>query len=271
MGYEFLLTEKLDNGIAIATLNRPEKNNTLHYQLFLEINDLMEEMNVDDDVRVLIFRGAGNHFCMGGDLTEIVENQGIETTRFFNGLSRMYKAIKYCRKITIAAVHGTCSAGGFGVALSHDMIVASEDAKFGATAIGVGMFCANTAVMLPPIVGDKRAFEIQFTGGVVSATEAERWGFVNRVVPREKLMDAAFELAEKMLVYTPLGLDIGKRSWLMTHDMPYGKAIDHAIGQIAYLADTEDGKEAMRAFLAKRKPVWGDEWQRRGGRISPSR
>jgi len=125
--------------------------------------------------------------------------------------------------------------------------------------------------MLPPIVGDKRAFEIQFTGGVVSAAEAERWGFVNRVVPREKLMDAAFELAEKMLVYTPLGLEIGKRSWLVTRDMPYGKAIDHAIGQIAYLANTEDGKEAMRAFLAKRKPVWGDEWQRRGGRISPSR
>ena len=174
MGYEFLLTEKLDTGIAIATLNRPERNNVLHYKLFLEvhaetvvlfrellfleIHDLMEEMSVDNDVRLRIFRGAGDNFCMGGDLQEIAENEGIDTSRFFHGLGRMYKAIKYCRKITIAAVHGICSAGGFGVALSHDMIVASEDAKFGATAIKVGMYCANTAVMLPPIVGDKRAF-----------------------------------------------------------------------------------------------------------------
>ncbi len=271
MGYEFLLTEKLDNGIAVATLNRPEKNNTLHYKLYLEINDLMEEMSVDDDVRVLIFRGAGNHFSMGGDLKEIVENEGVETSRFFHGLSRMYKAIKYCRKITIAAVHGTCSAGGLGVALSHDMIVASEDALFGATAIKVGMFCANTAVMLPPIVGDKRAFELQFTGRVITASEAERWGFVNRVVPREKLMDAAFELAEELLVHMPIGLEVGKQSFLMTRDMPYGPAIDHAIEMVAYLADLKDGKEAMRAFLEKRKPVWSDEWQKRGGRLSLSR
>jgi len=271
MEYEFLLTEKLGNNIAIATINRPVKNNTLHYKLFLEINDLMEEMSVDDDVRVLILRGAGDHFCMGGDLEEIVENQGIETTRFFHGLGRMYKAIKYCRKITIAAVHGTCTAGGLGVALSHDMIVASEDAKFGATAIKVGMFCASTAVMLPPIIGDKRAFELQFTGRVIPASEAERYGFVNRVVPREKLMDAAFELAEQLLVNRPLGLEVGKKSFTMTRDMPYGVAIDHAIEKIAYLADLKDGKEAMRAFLENRKPVWSDEWQRRGGRLSPGR
>ena len=199
MGYEFVLTEKLDNGIAVATLNRPERNNTLHYKLYMEVNDLIEEMSVDDDVRVLIFRGAGNHFCMGGDLKEIVENEGVETSRFFHGLSRMYKAIKYCRKITIAAVHGVCSAGGLGVALSHDMIVASEDAKFGATAIKVGMFCANTAVMLPPIIGEKRAFDLQFTGRIISAMEAERYGLVNRVVPREKLMDTAFEVAGQIL------------------------------------------------------------------------
>jgi len=271
MGYEFLLTEKLDNGIAIATLNRPERNNVLHYPLFLEIHDLMEEMNIDNDVRVLIFRGAGDHFCMGGDLKEIAGNEGIETSRFFHGLGRMYKAIKYCRKITIAAVHGVCSAGGLGVALSHDLIVASEDAQFGATAIKVGMYCANTAVMLPPIVGDKRAFDLQFTGRMLTAAEAERWGFVNRVVPREKLMDTAFELAEEILAHMPIGVEVGKKSFLMTRDMPYGPAIDHAIEMITHLANLKDGKEAMRAFLEKRKPVWSDEWQKRGGHLSPSR
>ena len=112
MGYEFILTEKLGNGIAIATLNRPDMNNVLHYKLVLEMNDLTEEMSTDDDIRVVILKGAGEHFCMGGDLQEIAENQGIETARFFQGLGRMYKAIKYCRKITIAAVHGTCTAGG---------------------------------------------------------------------------------------------------------------------------------------------------------------
>lgn len=271
MGYEFLLTEKLDNGIAIATLNRPDRNNTLHYPLFLEIHDLMEEMNVDDDVRLLILRGAGDHFCMGGDLKEIVTNRGVETTRFFHGLSRMYKAIKFCRKVTIAAIHGTCAAGGFGVALSCDMIVASEDAVFGATAIKVGMFCANTAVMLPPIIGEKRAFDLQFTGRMISAAEAERYGLVNRVVPREKLMDTAFEVAGQILSYTPIGVEVGKKSFLATRDMPYGTGIDHAIERISYLANLEDGKEAMKAFLEKRKPVWSDEWKRRGGRLRYSR
>jgi enoyl-CoA hydratase/carnithine racemase len=231
----------------------------------------MEEMSVDNDVRVLIFRGAGDHFCMGGDLEEIVENQGIETSRFFHGLGRMYKAIKYCRKITIAAVHGTCTAGGLGVALSCDMIVASEDAKFGATAIKVGMFCASTAVILPPIIGDKKACELQFTGRVIPASEAERYGFVNRVVPREKLMDAALDLAGEMLVNSPMGLEVGKRSYLMTRNMPHGPAIDYAVERIAYLADLKDGKEAIRAFLEGREPVWGDEWRRRGGGLSLTR
>jgi enoyl-CoA hydratase/carnithine racemase len=84
-------------------------------------------------------------------------------------------------------------------------------------------------------------------------------------------MDAAFELAEELLVHMPIGLEVGKQSFLMTRDMPYGPAIDHAIEMVAYLADLKDGKEAMRAFLEKRKPVWSDEWQRRGGRVSPSR
>lgn len=269
--YKFLLTEKLPNGVAIATLNRPEENNVLHYPLFLEITDLMEAMNVDDDVRVVIFRSSGDHFCMGGDMREIVKNQGMETTRFFNALCRMYKAIKFCRKVTIAAVQGVCTAGGFGVAVSHDMIVASEDAKFGTTAVKVGMYCATSGVMLPPIIGAKRAFMLGFTGELISAAEAERWGFVNKVVPREKLMDTAMQLAETLLAHSPLSLDMGKKMFLTTSDMEYGKALDVSIRQIAYLIDTKDGKEAMKAFLEKRKPVWSDEWRKRGGDISPSR
>ena len=269
--YKFLLTEKLPNGVAIATLNRPEENNVLHYPLFLEITDLMETMSVDDDVRVVIFRAAGDHFCMGGDMRHIVKNQGIETSRFFSGLERMYMAIKHCRKITIAAVHGTCTAGGFGVSMSNDMVVASEDAKFGTTAVKVGMYCATSGVMLPPIIGAKRAFMLGFTGELISAAEAERWGFINKVVPREKLMETAMQLAETMLAYSPLGLDVGKKAFLMTRDMEYGKALHFSIRQIAYLIDTKDGKEAMKAFLEKRKPVWSDEWRKRGGDISPSR
>lgn len=264
-------------GIAFLVLNQPETGNLLNEKLFSEISRTLEELNADEEVRLIIIKGAGDSFCMGGDVARIatfdqssststlsnyascslVTLGKLEARKFFLGLIKMYQTFHRIDKPSIAMVHGYATGGGMGVALSCDLIVASEDARFGSTAINTGLFCMNTsAVMLPRIVGSKKALEMGLTGDVISANEAERLGIVNMVVPRERLEPATVELAQKVLSKNPVAIVMGRRNFYTCADMEYDKALEHSAEMFALLAATEEAKEGMRAFLEKRKPRW---------------
>lgn len=244
-------------GIGFLILNHPETSNLLNERLFNEISRTLEELNLDDEVRLIVVKGAGDNFCMGGDVARIVTLDESEAHNFFLGLVEMYKTFHKIGKPSIAMVYGYATGGGMGVALSCDLIVTSEDARFGSTAINTGLFCLNTSgVMLPRIVGSKKALEMGLTGDIVSAKEAERLGIVNKVVPKERLESAVMELAQKILSKNPVAIVLGRRNFYTCADMEYDKGLEHSAEMFGMLASTKEAKEGMRAFLEKREPHW---------------
>ena len=243
--------------IGFLILNHPETNNLLNEGLFNKISQALEEMNADDEMKVIVVKGAGDSFCMGGDVARISTLDKLEAHNFFLGLVEMYKTFHKIDKPSIAMVYGYATGGGMGVALSCDLIVASEDARFGSTAINTGLFCLNTSgVMLPRIVGSKKALEMGLTGDIVNAKEAERLGIVNMVVPRERLESETMKLAQKILSKNPVAIIMGRRNFYACADMEYDTGLEHSAEMFALLAATEEAKEGMRAFLEKRQPRW---------------
>ena len=246
-----------EEGIGFLTLNHPETGNMLKEELYDGISRALEKFNVDDEVRLIIVKGAGENFCLGGDVARIVTLDKSGTRNYFLGLVKMYQAFHEIDKPSIAMVHGFATAAGMGLALSCDLIVASEDARFGATAIHAGLFCLNvTGVMLPRIVGSKKALEMGLTGAIIGAKEAEKMGIVNSVVPRERLESATMELAQKILSRNPVAVVMGRRNFYTCSDMDYDEALEHSAEMFGMLAATDEAKERMKAYLEKRKSYY---------------
>jgi len=154
-------------------------------------------------------------------------------------------------------VHGYATAAGIGIVLSCDLAVASEDAQLGATGVKVGLFCMTaSAVMLPPIVGNKKALQLALTGDLISSKEAERLGIVNMVVPKDRLELATMELAEKILSKNPASIVLGRRNFYACADAGFDKGMDYSTEMYGILASTTGAKEGMRAFLERRTPPY---------------
>ena len=254
MNYESIVIKK-EGELAFLTLNRPQTNNMLNREMFLDVTKGLKELGADDGVRLIILRGAGKHFCYGADIAQIVELDHEGCYRFFTGLGDMYEAFHDVDKVTIAMIHGYNTAGGFGIALSCDLIVAAEDTQVGATAIKPGLFCFGTSgVLLSRIIGPKKALEMALTGDLIDAKEAERLGIVNKAVPRDKLEETTMELARKILDMNPVSVAMGKKNFYTVADMEFVKGVRHSVANFAHLAATKQAKEGMRAFLEKRKP-----------------
>lgn len=256
MGQKDIIVEKKGE-IVFLIMNHPETGNLFNEKLFDGVAQALEEVNSDNESRLIIVKGAGDNFCLGGDVARIVTLEGLEVSKFFRGLIKMYKAFHRIDKVTIAMVHGYATAAGFGVALSCDLIVAAEDAYFGATGINVGLCCLNAmGVQLPRVVGSKRAMELGLTGDIISAQGAERLGIVNVIASRERLEPATMELAQKILSKNPVAVAMGRRNFYTCADMEYDKGLEHSAEMWALLAASEEAKEGMRAFLEKRKPCY---------------
>jgi enoyl-CoA hydratase/carnithine racemase len=253
MPYETILVET-KNHVGVLTLNRPDKLNTLSVSLFEEIVLGLEALEHDDEVHVVIVRAGGRAFCAGRDISDPTESP-LERHRH-RRFARLAATIAKMGKPVIASVQGPATAGGFGLALACDLVIASEDARFGMTAINVGLFGFGPALALSRSLGNKKALELLLTGDLIDAAEAERLGLVNRVVPRERLDETALELAEKLAKKSPVALQMGKRGFYTMADMEYLKALDYSEALISILHSTEDVEEGIRAFLEKREPVW---------------
>ncbi len=253
MDYKNIIVSK-EGEVAFLTLNRPEVNNMLNREMFSEIIKGLKELDEDDKLRVIIVRGAGDNFCFGADVSQILKLDDAGCHDFFSGLSELYKTFHHVDKVTIAMVHGYCTAGGMGLAVSCDLIVAAEDAHFGATAVKVGLFCMPVSgVMLPQIVGGKKALEMALTGELIDGKEAERLGIAHKAVPRDKLESATMELAEKILSRSPLSIIMGKRNFYACADMEYDEGLEYSAEMFATLAATRGAKDSMKAFLGKPK------------------
>jgi enoyl-CoA hydratase/carnithine racemase len=250
-----ILLDKKDN-IGFITLNRPEVRNTFNVRFARELNDALKNLDQDEAVRVIVIRAAGNHFSTGIELTEFKDKTCKEYREFIKLMDEHNHTIARMKKPVIASVKGLAIANGAGLVFACDLAVATEDAKFGTTAINVGLICLGPAAPLARLVGRRKTLEMVLTGDIISASEAEKLGLVNKVVPAEKLEETTLELAEKLADKSPLALQTGKTGIYAMSDLPYHQGLDYLSELFAALCSTEDALEGVRAFQEKRKPVW---------------
>jgi cyclohexa-1,5-dienecarbonyl-CoA hydratase len=241
-------------GVAKIIINRPPLN-VLNIETLMELNMALEKARDDSEVKVVVIKGVGERaFSAGLDIKDHFPER-IETA--LNVFNKTFILLASLDKPTIASVQGLALGGGCELACGCDMIAASEKAQFGQPEISVGAIPSVATVLLPRLVGRKKAFELILTGEVIDAAEAKRIGLVNHVVPPEKLDEKTMELVNKLKEKSPVVVKLTRMALYQSMDLDFKKAIDHVTGiYLNLLIKTEDAVEGLKAFLEKRKPQW---------------
>ena len=255
---ERVLVESTDH-IAVLTINRPQVLNALDVPTLLELEAAFERLERDDDVRVIIFTGAGDRaFVAGGDIEDLNSRNGLAHYReFAEVIHRIFRRIEICDKPTIAAVNGYALGGGTELILATDIRILADTARLGLPEITLGLFPgAGGTQRIMRQVPPCRAKEIMFTGEQISAAEAVAIGLANKVVPKESVLTEARGLAAKIAAKSPLVLKLLKRTLINGADMPLSAALPYEQSMIGLVLDTSDAHEGCKAFLEKRVPIF---------------
>ncbi len=257
MSDETLLTS-LTDGVARITLNRPEVRNALSRTMVAELEAALASFEADPAARVVVLAGAGDRaFCAGADLKGAGDRgTTLQARESFGGLARILEAMARTRTPVIAQVHGFALAGGCGLAVGCDIVIASEDATFGLPEITLGLL---PLIVMAPVLraaGTKRGLPFVLSAENISAREALDIGLVSRVVPRAELESATTALARRMAGWSPTAVAIAKEAASTIQDMEYAKALRYLreLTTLVFLSD--DAREGIAAFFAKRPPEW---------------
>jgi methylglutaconyl-CoA hydratase len=244
--------------LAIITLNRPEKRNALSPEL---IEDLMAALaSVEEGTaRVAILTGAGPAFCAGMDLAalrKLADQTAAENLVDARRTLGLFRRVWSFPKPLIAAVNGAAVAGGCGLATLCDFTLAVEEAKFGYPEVRIGFMPALVSAFVQLQVGEKVARDLLLTGRIFGATEARELGLVNRVVPAEKLLSAARELAAELMLNSPHSLLTTKRLLVRVDQDELDRRLELGVAESIAIRETAELREGLTAFLEKRKPSW---------------
>ena len=257
MTYETLLCEIRD-GIAIVTVNRPEKLNALNDTAKAELRDLMDRLRADRAVRVVIITGAGEKSFVAG--TDIAELKGLtrETGQVFSaGGQEVFDRIEHLGKPVIAAINGYALGGGCELALACHLRLASERARFGQPEVLLGVLPGYGGTQrLPRLVGRARALEMVLTGTQIDAAEAQRIGLVNRVVPPDRLMDEARRLAGVIAANAPVAVRLALQAVNVSQELTLAEGLGRESELFGQCCASSDFSEGVEAFLEKRKPTF---------------
>ena len=248
----------VDGAVARVTINRPERRNSMSYGVMQGLRDAFAAAKADDAVRVVVLTGTGDKaFCAGADLGGIADNAGAAAAHDGRGLlANLFREMWALGKPTIARVRGFALAGGFGLALACDVVIASDDAQFGTPEVNVGLWPYMITVPMLRSMPPKTVLELQMTGRRVGAEEAARIGFVNRVVPVEDLDVAVNEFASSLTAKSPLVLRWGRDAFYRVLEMDADASLDYLQGMLTIHTQSEDAAEGVAAFAEKRTPVW---------------
>jgi enoyl-CoA hydratase/carnithine racemase len=251
---------RTEDRVGVVTLNRPERKNPLTFESYAELRDLFRALVGTRTVRAIVMTGAGDNFCSGGDVHEII---GPLTQRTPDGLlefTRMtgdlVKAMRACPQPIVAAVDGVCAGAGAILAMASDFRLGTRRAKtaFLFTRVGLAGCDMGACSILPRIIGQGRAAELLFTGRAMSADEGLEWGFFNHLVPADALLTKSMELAHEIARGPTFAHAMTKKMLHAEWDMPIDEAIDAEAEAQAVCMQTEDFRRAYRAFVAKQKP-----------------
>jgi enoyl-CoA hydratase len=252
--YSMVLTEVRDR-VGLVRLNRPEVRNALNYTLLSELMDALAVFEADEAIGAIVITGDERAFAAGADIKEILGLSAVEMLLRDN--VAQFDRIRQVKKPVIAAVSGWCLGGGNELALSCDLIVASETARFGQPEINIGVIPgAGGTQRLARAVGKALAMEMVLNNRTLTAVEALQLGMLNRVVPVERYLDEALALASELAARAPLALRMGKEAVNNAFESSLADGLADERRAFYFLFSTQDQKEGMAAFVEKRKPVW---------------
>lgn len=247
---ENAILEELVGQTLVVTINRPEAGNAINGPVGHGLSAAFERATSSPNVRTVILTGAGERiFCAGMDLKAFASGGGL------SGFGKGMAAFRSCPKPVIAAINGACVAGGFELMMDCDLVVAVEGARFGIPEVKRGLFAAAGGVRLARRLPLARALELGLTGEPISASEAQKWGLINRVVPRAELMSSAMQLADLIAANGPLAVIATKE--LMRRELgPDGDTDDRFTELRDQVFRSADAIEGASAFAEKRPPKW---------------
>lgn len=260
MSYDFLY--EVNNHVATLTFNRPEVLNALTFEVYAQLRDLFASLRFDDTVRVVILTGAGDNFCSGGDVHEIIGEllqrdmkDHLEFTRMTGAVVQHMRALD---KPIIAALNGMTAGAGAVLALASDLRLASDRARIAFLFTRVGLTGADmgAAYLLPRLIGAGRATELLLFGDTIDAPTAERYGLFNRVVPHADLLPTAHAYARKLVEGPTFAIAMTKRLLQHEQSMDLASALEVEAQAQALMLMGEDHRQFYEAFKVKQKPVF---------------
>lgn len=255
MEYTTVIFEK-HNNYATITINRPEKLNALNHQLFVELNHIIEQVELDESIKALILTGYGEKaFAAGADISELNKSDKLSGKLFSEFGSKVMLRLEMLNIPVIAAVNGFALGGGCELAMACHIRLASDNAKFGQPEVNLGIIPGYGGTQrLTKIVGKAKAMEMILTGNTISAEEALRIGLVNYVYPLNELLNKTTELVNTILSKGHIAINAAVECINMNDKLSHIDALNFESIKFGYVCGTEDFKEGTLAFLEKRKP-----------------
>jgi enoyl-CoA hydratase/carnithine racemase len=248
------------NRVATVTLNRPERKNPLTFESYAELRDTFQRLHYAEDVRAVVLTGAGGNFCSGGDVHEIIgplvrmEMPGLMAfTRMTGALVREMRS---CPQPIIAAIDGVCAGAGAILSMASDLRYATPEAKTAFLFVRVGLAGCDmgACAILPRIIGQGRASELLYTGRSMSAEEGLAWGYFNQILPSEKVLAQAQEVAQSLADGPAFAHAMTKKCLHQEWNLSIEQAIETEAEAQAICMQTKDFERAYNAFVAKQKP-----------------
>ncbi len=256
MNYQDIIYSKVDR-VATITLNRPQALNAMTTRMLEEIEDAIGVIGRDPEVIVAVITGSGEKaFCAGIDLEETIKQDAMGARASGKRIHRTDKAVRQLDKPVIAKVRGLCLGAGLELAVSCDMIIGTENSRYGLPHMRIGIASIVEAGILPQAIGIFRTKELCFTAEFWDGKKAESVGLINRAVPEDDLNKAVDDLLQKLCGWSPIAMAIQKNIINQWMDSDLQSSIEYSINSIPIIFSSEDRKEGMAAFLEKRKPMF---------------
>lgn len=252
---EKLIVVQKNGNICTVLINRPKAMNALNTALLNELELVVDSISKDLTIKVVLITGEGKAFVAGADISEMVNLSSLEARAFAALGMRVFKKIEQLEIPVIAAVNGFALGGGCELAMAADIRLASKKAKFGQPEVGLGITPGFAGTQrLPRLVGVAKAKELIFTGAIINADEAKLIGLVNQVCDPEELLNSALDMANNILKNSSIAVSFSKTAINKSFDLDIESGMELERDLFALCFATEDQKEGMQAFLAKRKP-----------------
>jgi enoyl-CoA hydratase/carnithine racemase len=251
---------RVEDRVATITLDRPERKNPLTFESYAELRDIFQRLNYAEDVRAVVFTGAGGNFCSGGDVHEIIgpltKMAMPELLAFTRMTGDLVKHMRTCPQPVVAAVDGVCAGAGAIISMASDLRYATPETKTAFLFVRVGLAGCDmgACAILPRIIGQGRASELLYTGRSMSAQEGLAWGYFNEVVPREKLLPKAEEVAKALADGPTFAHAMTKKCLHQEWNQTVEQALETEAEAQAICMQTKDFTRAYEAFAAKQKP-----------------